>query len=178
MNRTNEKSLKHVGRFPVYVSTVAMILSHTEVSRGPRIQSLAQRTKTQLKQNKKSEFVLCFLKRRMFLEVVSDEDFGERVGPCAGDERFGRVEGNVENALIELLPVRGDLLNTRLRLQVPQTNAAVVAWNEMGQIVNASHPIKYVCLVAPRTSLESWEGGKLSHTPRTEPFSLQYYTQA
>ena len=97
----------------------------------------------------------------MFLEVVSDEDFGERVGPCAGDERFGRVEGNVENALIELLPVRGDLLNTRLRLQVPQTNAAVVAWNEMGQIIYACYPTKHeYCLMASRTSLESWEGGK------------------
>jgi hypothetical protein len=38
------------------------------------------------------------------------------------------VEGNVENALVELLSVCRDLLNTRLGLQVPQTNTTVVTW--------------------------------------------------
>jgi hypothetical protein len=36
------------------------------------------------------------------------------------------VEGHVEDALVELLAVRRDLLNARLRLQVPQANAAIV----------------------------------------------------
>ena len=40
------------------------------------------------------------------------------------------MEGDVEDALVELLPVRRDLLHARLGLQVPQPDAAVVAWKE------------------------------------------------
>ncbi len=55
-----------------------------------------------------------------------DKDLGQGVGAGAGDERFRGVEGHVEDALVELLAVRRDLLNARLRLQVPQANAAIV----------------------------------------------------
>lgn len=57
----------------------------------------------------------------------SYEDFGERVGPGAGDVALGRVERNIVDGLVELLAVRRELLDARLVLQVPQPDGAVVA---------------------------------------------------
>lgn len=60
-------------------------------------------------------------------DYTLNEDFGKAVGAGTGDVRPRRVEGHVQNAFIELLPVCGDLLNTRLVVQVPQPDATVVA---------------------------------------------------
>ena len=57
---------------------------------------------------------------------LSHEDLGEGVGAGAGDVRLGRMESNIEDALVELLAVCGDLLHTGLAFQVPQTHAAIV----------------------------------------------------
>ena len=40
------------------------------------------------------------------------------------------MERDSEDGLVELLAVRGDLLNASLGLQIPQANAAVVTWRE------------------------------------------------
>lgn len=50
----------------------------------------------------------------------SDEDLGEGVRSGAGNVWLRRVEGHVEDRLVELLAMRGDLLHARLVVQVPQ----------------------------------------------------------
>lgn len=65
----------------------------------------------------------------------SDEDLGEAVGAGAGDVGPQRVEGDVEDALVELLAVRGDLLHAGLGVQVPQAHGAVVRAGEQEQPV-------------------------------------------
>lgn len=56
----------------------------------------------------------------------SDKDLGECVGPGAGDEGLGGMEGHVVDRLVMLLPVGGDLLDTRPVVQHPQTHRAVM----------------------------------------------------
>ena len=46
----------------------------------------------------------------------SDEDFGQCVGSSRSDERLTRMEGHVENGLVEFLPVGRYLLDTCLVL--------------------------------------------------------------
>lgn len=55
-------------------------------------------------------------------------DPGEGVGSGGGDVGLGGVEGYVVDGLLALLTVSSDLLNTRLTVQVPQTQGAVVTW--------------------------------------------------
>lgn len=62
--------------------------------------------------------------------VGSYEDLGERVSPGAADVALGWVERHVVDGLLELLAVGGELLDARLALHVPQTDRAVVAWEE------------------------------------------------
>lgn len=57
----------------------------------------------------------------------SDEDLGEGIRSGAGNVWLRRVEGYVEDGLVELLAMRGDLLHARLVVQVPQPDRAVVA---------------------------------------------------
>src|SRR4029434_7603070 len=76
--------------------------------------------------------VLAHLCARRFIArvcvcVCSDEDLGEGVGPCAGDERLSGVERHVVDGLVVLLPVGRDLLHARAALQHPQAHRAVVA---------------------------------------------------
>lgn len=65
----------------------------------------------------------------------SDEDFGESVGAGAGDVRPERMEGHVQDALVELLAVRRDLLHAGLGVQVPQAHGAVVRARQQEQPV-------------------------------------------
>lgn len=58
--------------------------------------------------------------------VRSYEHLRQRVRSRAGDVAFSRMKRHVVNRLLELLPVSRELLDTRLTLQVPQTDRAVV----------------------------------------------------
>lgn len=58
--------------------------------------------------------------------VVSHEHFSQAVRACGGDVRPRRVEGHVEDALVEFLPVRRYFLHARLVVQVPQPYRTVV----------------------------------------------------
>lgn len=65
----------------------------------------------------------------------SDEHFGEAVGARARDVRPEGVERDVEDALVELLPVGGDLLHARFGVEVPEAYRAVVGAGEEEQPV-------------------------------------------
>ncbi|KAH8028810.1 hypothetical protein HPB51_019896 [Rhipicephalus microplus] len=54
------------------------------------------------------------------LHYLANEDLGEGVRSGAGNVWLRRVEGHVEDRLVELLAMRGDLLHARLVVQVPQ----------------------------------------------------------
>lgn len=58
--------------------------------------------------------------------LISYKNFGERIGAAAREVRLARVEGDVEDRLVELLPMRRDLLDTGAVLEVPQPHGAVV----------------------------------------------------
>ena len=58
---------------------------------------------------------------------ASYEDLGQGVGTRAGDEGLAGVAGNRVDGLLMLLAVGRDLLNTRLVVQAPQTQRAVMA---------------------------------------------------
>ena len=62
----------------------------------------------------------------MFHVKTLDEYFGETVRTCARYIRASRVKSHVEDALVELLPVSGYLLNAGFIVQVPQSYRAVV----------------------------------------------------
>ena len=51
--------------------------------------------------------------------VTSYEHFGQTVGSGAGDERFDGMESHVIDGFVEFLPMRGDLLDARLRVKIP-----------------------------------------------------------
>ena len=73
----------------------------------------------------------CWAGLRGALQLGSDatssyEHLGQGVGPGAGYVAFGGVERHVVDGLLELLPVRRELLDAGLALQVPQTDGAVV----------------------------------------------------
>lgn len=65
----------------------------------------------------------------------SDEHLGEPVGARAGDVGPQRVERHVQDALVELLAVRRDLLHARLGVQVPQPHGTVMAARQQEQPV-------------------------------------------
>ena len=56
---------------------------------------------------------------------------------CAGDVWSGRMEGDVEDALVELLPVGGHLLHARLTLKVPHPSIGNVIVVNQCSISNA-----------------------------------------
>lgn len=58
---------------------------------------------------------------------ASYEDLGQGVGACAGNEGLAGVAGDCMDGLLMLLAVGRDLLDTRLVVQAPQTQRAVVA---------------------------------------------------
>lgn len=68
--------------------------------------------------------------------AASDKDLGKCIGAGAGDEGLRRVEGDIVDGLIVLLPVRRDLLHARPVVQHPQAHRAVVACR--GQRANRS----------------------------------------
>lgn len=59
--------------------------------------------------------------------VTSDKDLGKCICASASDKGLGRVEGDVMNGLVVLLPVGCDLLHARPVVQHPQAHRAVVA---------------------------------------------------
>lgn len=65
----------------------------------------------------------------------SDEHFGETVSAGARDVGPQRVERHVQDALVELLAMRSDLLHTRLGVKVPQAHGAVVRARQQEQPV-------------------------------------------
>ncbi len=79
---------------------------------------------------------------------TSDENFSEGVGTRACNVGLGRVEGDVEDALVELLPMRGDLLNTSLCLKVPQPNTAIVTCKQQREKCYGRIP-SLLCLTPP-----------------------------
>ena len=55
-----------------------------------------------------------------------DEDLDDGVGASASYVRFGWMESDAVNRLVVFLSVRCDLLDATFRLQVPQSQRAIV----------------------------------------------------
>ena len=66
--------------------------------------------------------------------LVSDEDLGESVGTPAGNVRLGGVEGNVIYRLVKLLAMWRDFLDARFTVKVPESDGAVMTWDENTKI--------------------------------------------
>ena len=62
----------------------------------------------------------------LFTCEISNIDFSERVGASTSDVRLGRVECHVVHRLIELASMQSQILNARLRVQVPQPHRRIV----------------------------------------------------
>jgi len=59
---------------------------------------------------------------------VSHVDFCNSIGSSTGEEGLGWVESYVIHRLVELFPMNRQFLDARLRLDVPQSDGAVVTW--------------------------------------------------
>lgn len=101
----------------------------------------------------------------------SYEHFGEGVCSRAADVALGGVKRHVVDGLFELLPVSGELLNTRLALHVPKTHGAVVTWDEYMTVLITEHTENqtgsaWVCAtLTARHQIESvWIHGETGHS--------------
>lgn len=57
-----------------------------------------------------------------------DKDFSKSVSSSRSDKRFARMKSNIKNRFVKFFAVRCYLLNARLVLQIPQSNATIMTY--------------------------------------------------
>ena len=91
--------------------------------------------------------------------AASYKHLGECVGAGAGDEWLRWVEGDRVDRLVKLLAVRRDLLHTRLVVDVPQPDGAVVTCGQTGAVYSTP----YTHRRAPSTLHRTHTNGRRPH---------------